>query len=124
MLCRITVTGGVLWRMRNTDTSPFEDKVDGLDLFSLAYSDVYTAFGGNKNLGVAFNLTRRVSATTQDEAGPGGVLYNFGQTYLNPNSDNPLTVASTPTANGGRTALSAHPPTARRSTTASSTRCG
>ena len=88
---RITVTGGVLWRMRNIDTSPFEDKVDGLDLFSLAYSDVFNALGGNKNLGVAFNLNRRVSATTQDEAGPGGVLYNFGQTYLNPNSDNPLT---------------------------------
>jgi TonB-dependent receptor len=88
---RITVTGGVLWRLRHTDTSPFEDKVDGLDLLSLAYSDVFNVLGGNRNLGVAFNFNRRVSATTQDEAGPGGVLYNFGQTYLNPNSDNPLT---------------------------------
>jgi len=88
---RITVTGGVLWRMRNTDTSPFEDKADNLDLLSLAYSDVFSVFGGNRNLGIAFNFNRRVSATTQDEAGPGGVLYNFGQTYLNPNSANPLT---------------------------------
>lgn len=88
---RITLTGGVSWRMRNTDSSPFEDKVDDLDLLTLAYSDVYSVFGGRKNLGVAFNFNRRVSATTQDETGPGGVLYNFGQTYLNPNSDNPLT---------------------------------
>jgi TonB-dependent receptor len=88
---RITVTGGVLWRMRNTDTSPFEDKADNLDLLSLAYSDVFSVFGGKRNLGIAFNFNRRVSATTQDEAGPGGVLYNFGQTYLNPNSANPLT---------------------------------
>lgn len=88
---RITVTGGVLWRLRNTDTSPFEDKADNLDLLSLAYSDVFSVLGGNRNLGIAFNFNRRVSATTQDEAGPGGVLYNFGQTYLNPNSANPLT---------------------------------
>ena len=88
---RITLTGGVLWRMRNTDGSPFEDKADGLDLLTLAYSDVFNVMGGEKNLGVAFNFNRRVSATTQDEAGPGGVLYNFGQTYLNPNSTNPLT---------------------------------
>ena len=88
---RITLTGGVLWRLRNTDTSPFEDKPDGLDLLTLAYSDVFNVMGGNRNLGVAFNFNRRVSATTQDEAGPGGVHYNFGQTYLNPNTDNPLT---------------------------------
>jgi iron complex outermembrane receptor protein len=88
---RITVTGGVLWRMRNTDTSPFEDKADNLDLLTLAYSDVFSVLGGRRNLGIAFNFNRRVSATTQDEAGPGGVLYNFGQTYLNPNSANPLT---------------------------------
>lgn len=88
---RITLTGGVSWRMRNTDSSPFEDKVDDLDLLTLAYSDVYSVLGGRNNLGVAFNFNRRVSATTQDEAGPGGVLYNFAGTYLNPNSDNPLT---------------------------------
>jgi TonB-dependent receptor len=88
---RITLTGGVLWRYRHTDSSPFEDKPDNLDLLSLAYSDVYSVFGGQKNLGIAFNFNRRVSATTQDEAGPGGVLYNISQTYLNPLSENPLT---------------------------------
>src|SRR5688500_3630178 len=33
---RITVTAGVLLRMRQTDTSPLEDQVDGLDLLTLA----------------------------------------------------------------------------------------
>ena len=88
---RITVTGGVLWRKRGFSGSLFEDKADNLDLFGLAYSDVFNAFGGERNLGIAFNVGRRVSYTTQDEIGPGGVLYNFPQTYLNPNSTNPLT---------------------------------
>ena len=89
---RITVTGGVLWRQRGFDEGPFEDKVDDLDLFNFAYSDVFNVLGGNKNLGVAFNFNRRVSTTAQDEIGPAGVLYTgLGQSYLNPNSDNPLT---------------------------------
>src|SRR6185503_21133413 len=79
---RITVTGGVMWRHRHSEGSPFHDHADNLDLLSLAYSDVFNAFGGNRNLGIAFNANRRISATTQDEAGHGGVLYNFGQTYL------------------------------------------
>ncbi|MBI5692576.1 MAG: TonB-dependent receptor [Verrucomicrobia bacterium] len=88
---RITVTAGTMWRKRGFDGSPFLDRPEGLDLFSVAYSDVYSVFGGRRNLGLAFNLNRRVSATTQDEMGPGGVLYNFSQTYLNPTAANPLT---------------------------------
>jgi len=88
---RITVTGGVMWRKRGFSGSPFEDKADNLDLVGLAYTDVFDVFGGRKNLGIAFNVGRRVSYTTQDEIGPGGVLYNFAQTYLNPTSANPLT---------------------------------
>ena len=88
---RISVTAGVLWRHRHTSESPFRDRPDGLDLFTLAYSDVFSVLGNRNNLGIAFNFSQRVSATTQDEAGPGGVLYNFAQTYLNPNSANPLT---------------------------------
>lgn len=88
---RITVMGGTMWRKRGFDGSPFRDRPDNLDLFNFTYSDVYNVFNGTKNLGIAFNAGRRVSATTQDEIGPGGVLYNFGQTYLNPNSTNPLT---------------------------------
>ncbi len=88
---RILVTGGVAWRMRGFDGSPFQDRADNLDIFAINYSDVFNAFGGRRNLGVAVNFGRTVSATTQDEMGPGGVLYNFGQTYLNPASANPLT---------------------------------
>lgn len=88
---RLTLTGGVMWRQRSFDATPFKDRADDLDILSLAYSDVFNAFGGRKNLGIALNVNRRVSATTQDEIGPGGVLYNFAQTYLNPTSANPLT---------------------------------
>ncbi len=88
---RITLTGGVMWRVRGFKDTPFKDRADDLDILSLAYSDVFNVFGGRKNLGVAFNFSRRVSATTQDEIGPGGVLYNFAQTYLNPAGANPLT---------------------------------
>jgi iron complex outermembrane receptor protein len=88
---RVTVTAGTMWRRRGFAGSPFRDRPEGLDLLSVGYSDVYSVFGGSRNLGLAFNLNRRVSATTQDEVGPGGVLYNFGQTYLNPNTANPLT---------------------------------
>ena len=88
---RISFTGGVMWRHRGFSGSPFEDRADGLDIFNLNYSDVFSVFGKEKNLGIAANFNRRVSATTQDEIGPGGVLYNFAQTYFNPTSANPLT---------------------------------
>ncbi|WP_414661815.1 TonB-dependent receptor [Horticoccus sp. 23ND18S-11] len=89
---RITVTGGVLWRKRGFDEGPFKDKADNLDLFNLSYSDVFNAFGGRRNLGVAFNFNHRTSYTTQDEIGPAGVLYTaLSQAYLNPGSTNPLT---------------------------------
>ncbi len=88
---RITVTGGTMWRKRGFSGSPFEDKADNLDIFSFAYSDVFDTFGERKNLGIAFNAGTRSSYTTQDEIGPGGVLYNFSQTYLNPTAANPLT---------------------------------
>ena len=89
---RITLTGGTLWRQRSFGGSPFKDRPDDLDLVGLSYSDVFGVFGGKNNLGLAFNVNRRVSATTQDEAGPAGVLYTgISQVYLNPNSANPLT---------------------------------
>ncbi|MEO6246886.1 MAG: TonB-dependent receptor [Opitutaceae bacterium] len=88
---RISLTGGVMWRQRGFSGSPFQDRADGLDIFNASYADVFSLFGSKNNLGLALNFNRRVSATTQDEIGPGGVLYNFAQTYLNPTSANPLT---------------------------------
>ena len=87
---RITLTGGVMWRLRGFDGSPFQDRADNLDLISLAYSDVFSVNGGKNNLGIAANFNRRVSATTQDEMGTGSVLYSIAQSYLNGASATPL----------------------------------
>ena len=87
---RITVTAGALWRYRaGMSGSPYQDKFDGLDLFNFAYSDVYNVFGDKNNLGVAFNFSRRVSSTTQDEGGA-NFFYNIGQGMLNGTTSNPL----------------------------------
>lgn len=91
---RITVTGGTIWRKRGFKDSPYKDHADDLDLFTFAYSDVFSLFGAKNNLGLAFNLNRRVAVTTQDEQGPLGNVYTgLSQGYLNGNSANPLTRA-------------------------------
>jgi iron complex outermembrane receptor protein len=79
------LTGGVLWRLRESDANPFQDKAtSGLDLFGLRYSNAFSVLGGEKNLGIAFNFNRRRSSTTQDEIGAG--LVATGTSELN-NSD-------------------------------------
>ncbi len=88
---RITFTAATMWRHRGFSGSPFEDKADNFDILNFSYANAFDVFGGKRNLGIAFNAGRRVSYTTQDEIGPGGVLYNFSQTYLNPTGANPLT---------------------------------
>src|SRR5687768_6476662 len=55
---KITVTGGTLWRMRDgMSGSAYQDRGDELDLFSVAYSDVFGILGKPKNLGVALNFS-------------------------------------------------------------------
>jgi len=74
------ITGGVLWRLRESDANPFQDKAtSGLDLVGLRYSNVYSVLGGDKNLGIAFNVNRRRSSTTQDEIGAGLVATGVGE---------------------------------------------
>lgn len=91
---RITLTAGGIWRHRGIDESPFKDRLDGLDLLSLAYSDVFSVFGAENNLGIAFNISRRVTSTTQDEMGPAGAVYfSLPQGYFNGNTGRPLTRA-------------------------------
>jgi TonB-dependent receptor len=90
---KITATLGTMWRHR-TDMSgdtPFKDR-PGLDLINLTYSDVFGVMGKARNLGVAFNVSRRASSTGVDEAGP-NFIYSIAQAYLNPLTDNPLTRA-------------------------------
>jgi iron complex outermembrane recepter protein len=87
---RITLTLGSLWKKRSFDDSPYKDR-PGLDLITLAYSDVFSLFGARNNLGVAVNYSRRVAVTTQDEQGPVGNVYTgISQGYLNGNTSNPL----------------------------------
>jgi iron complex outermembrane recepter protein len=86
---RIAITGGVLWRKRGFDGSPFQDRADGLDLFGLSFSDTYSVFGARNNLGIVFNFNYRKSATTQDEMGP-GALTGPAAAWLNPLGAQPL----------------------------------
>ncbi len=88
---RITLTLGTLWKKRSFDDSIYRDRPDGLDLISVAYSDVFSLFGRRNNLGVAVNYSRRMSVTTQDEQGPVGNVYTgISQGYVNGNTSNPL----------------------------------
>ncbi len=91
---RVTVTAGTIWKKRGFKDSPYRDRADDLDLFTFAYSDVFSVFGARNNLGVAFNYSQRVAVTTQDEQGPAGNVYTgLSQGYLNGNTSNPLTRA-------------------------------
>src|SRR5688572_13336400 len=85
---RITVTAGTLWKKRSFDDSPYQDDAGGLDLFAIAYSDVYSLFGAKNNLGLAVNFNHRVQVTTQDEQGPAGNVYSgISQAFLNAATD-------------------------------------
>jgi len=89
---RITVTAGTIWKKRGFKDSPYRDRADDLDLFTFAYSNVFSLFGAKNNLGLAFNYSQRVAVTTQDEQGPAGNVYTgLSQGYLNGNTSNPLT---------------------------------
>ena len=91
---RITVTAGTIWKKRGFDDSPYKDRADDLDLFTFAYSNVFSLFGAKNNLGIAVNYSQRNAVTTQDEVGPAGNVYTgLSQGYLNANTDNPLTRA-------------------------------
>jgi len=77
---RITLTGGVLWRDRNSSTGEFKDRPDNLDLYGVQYSNTLSVLGGQNNLGIAFNFNRRRSSTTQDET---GAAFNGSPSELN-----------------------------------------
>ena len=88
---RITLTAATIWKKRGFKDSPYRDRAEDLDLFTFAYSDVFSLFGAKNNLGLAFNYSQRNAVTTQDEMGPGGNVYTgFAQGYVNGNSSNPL----------------------------------
>ncbi|HRE81186.1 MAG TPA: carboxypeptidase-like regulatory domain-containing protein, partial [Opitutaceae bacterium] len=86
---RIGAIAGTMWKIRSFDGSPFKDKPDNLDILGVSYSDVFSVLGGSNNLGIAMNVNRRVSTTTQDEIGP-GALTSFSNSYVDPLSSRPL----------------------------------
>ena len=87
---KITVTAGTLWRLRDgMSGSPYQDRASEVDLFNFAYSDVFSVLGNQKNLGVAFNFSRRRSSTTQDEGGA-NFIHNISAGILNATTSNPL----------------------------------
>ncbi|MBI4626522.1 MAG: TonB-dependent receptor [Verrucomicrobia bacterium] len=90
---KIGFTVGTMWRLRPdmSDGTPFKDK-PGIDLLNVNYSDVFDVLGKQKNLGVAFNFSRRVSSTAVDEEGP-NFIYSISQAYLNATTATPLTRA-------------------------------
>lgn len=64
------LTLGTMWRKRESGQNPSQDR-PGFDQVALSYSDIFNVPGGDKNLGVAFNIGRRISYTGQDEVGAG-----------------------------------------------------
>ncbi|MBI5382010.1 MAG: TonB-dependent receptor [Opitutae bacterium] len=75
---KITLNAGLLGKLRESSANPIQGKPSGLDSVSLAYSDVVSVFGGERNLGFSFNAARRRSFTVQDEIGNSQVGANTG----------------------------------------------
>lgn len=65
---RVDLTVGTRWTDLYSGRSPSKDPAR-LDLVTLAFSDVYGVFGGNRNLGVAFNVSHRSAPTLTDAVG-------------------------------------------------------
>jgi TonB-dependent receptor len=85
---RTELTVGTRFTDRGYNDTPGKDKV-GLDLLSLVYSDAFDVLGSRRNLGVAFNATRRVTNTLTEEHGP--VLLGATAAYILPTATNGLT---------------------------------
>lgn len=86
----VTVNLGLGWRDRGYKGSPFQDRIgDDLGLLAVSYSDVFSVFSGQNNLGVAVNFSRSVYTTLQEEAG--NVYAGLSSLYLAPDSSTPLT---------------------------------
>lgn len=69
---RVSLIAGAIWNQRHSNSPYFKDNPDNLDIFNFSYADSFGLLGKPRSLGVAFNLTRRVSSLTQEEIGAGG----------------------------------------------------
>ncbi len=89
---RVNLTVGTMWRKRESDANPFQDKINlSPDVLSLNYSETFGIFGESNNLGVVLNASRRKSATTQDEVGAGLTATGNGALYFPTVTSAPIT---------------------------------
>src|SRR5688572_13643823 len=66
---RTDLTVGTRFTDRGYNDTPAKDR-PGLDLITLTFSDSFNVLGGQRNLGVAFNATRRDATFLTEEVGP------------------------------------------------------
>lgn len=85
---RTDLTIGTRFTDRGYNDTPGKDR-PGLDLLSLVYSDVFGVLGNERNLGVSFNATQRITNTLTEEHGP--VLLGATAAYILPTAANGLT---------------------------------
>lgn len=86
---RLDLTLGTRWTDFYAGKSPAKDRAQ-LDLITVNYSDVFSVFGGQKNLGVAFNVSHRSAPTLTDAVGGIGVAA-AGAGHVLPTATNGLT---------------------------------
>ncbi len=65
---RVELTVGTRWTDFHAGRSPHRDRA-GLDQVAFSYADVLDVFGGQRNLGVAFNVNHRSAPTLTDAVG-------------------------------------------------------
>ena len=86
---RLDLTLGTRWTDFYAGKSPAKDRAQ-LDLITVNYSDVFSVFGGQNNLGVAFNVSHRSAPTLTDAVGGiGGAAAGAG--HVLPTATNGLT---------------------------------
>lgn len=87
-----TLTVGTMWRGRESDANPFQDKFDGHpDVLALSYSDTFSIGGDTNNLGILINASHRRSSTGQDEVGAGLTATGNGALYFPSANAAPIT---------------------------------
>lgn len=85
----ITINAGVTGNYRPSFGSAFRNVPRGLDRLSVGYSDAYSVFGGQNNLGVTVDFAKSNTILLDEGIGPGfGGSLSAG--YVNPASNNPL----------------------------------
>lgn len=103
---RVDLTLGTRWTDLYESRSPSRDPAR-LDLVTLNYSDVLNAFGGSRNLGVAFNVSHRAAPTLTDAVGGIGAAA-AGAGHVLPSATNGLATPLLRAVGSGETYAPTH----------------